>query len=247
MKSICAWTLVAAMMGTSVPLSAQAPVDTAVPATPILTRAAIRRAVEDVFPGQGSTAADWSRVQGIRLGLEIFVTTDVLLASPRYFGRADDTSLTLLRATDPALSAAQQHVLRKLIVKYPAEFAAPRTSVEYENQDERFRLTAEGVFVNGQLVATREQFSERIDRQAVREITGPITREGSALTTALAALGGLVAGFFGFLAIAFDESSSWSGGRETGAYGLLIGTPIATGWLGYHLSLHETQKVLYRR
>jgi hypothetical protein len=136
-----------------------------------LVASAVPVAAQAVPTGGRRGASDWSRVRNLAPGLEITVAVHGLPIGLRHFLRADESQLTVLNLTDPALAFGARRALADVAAHHPAELAAadPRATFESGN----VRIGPGGVAVAGQRIGDLGQFVERIPRGDVIEIVGP--------------------------------------------------------------------------
>ena len=117
MTSACSLTLIASLVGSALPVAAQARVgSTAVPIASGVTRAAARLAADR----QSDTAdLNWLRVRTLAPGSEVIVTLKGAPPEKRYFVAAAGSDLTVLNLIDPALPGAAKRRLRALASSDP--------------------------------------------------------------------------------------------------------------------------------
>ena len=244
-KSIFALTLALTMVASALPLTAEEPVRSLEP-DGSLARAITREGVRLArAPQGGSTDVEWSRVRRLAPGTEIRVTIRGSQAANVYFVSADDSGLTGLDLTDPALPVASARVLRDIASQHPEYIgSAAKGGTVLVNS---VRLTPAGVFVADRkvadlqhLVATsaRQEIVEINTRQKGRGIWGHLGPLGGYFAGAIA--GGYVAGFACRAAVGRDRC-------DTGPFltGMLVGGIAGAGY-GFQAAHRETQDVIYR-
>jgi hypothetical protein len=207
-----------------------------------ITREGVRLALA---PEGGPVDVAWARVRTLEPGREITVTVRGSQAVERYFVSADDSGLTVLNLTDPALPAEAVRALREIASQHREclEGAAKGGTFLLDN----LRLASDGVFVADRKVADLQHVVATSARKEVAEIK--IRRKGRGVWGHLGPLGGyfvgavsggVVAGFACQAAIGRDRCDS--GAFLTGA---LIGG-IAGGVYGFLAANRETEDVIYR-
>jgi hypothetical protein len=187
-----------------------------------------------------SPYSEWSRVRRVEAGTEITVLRNRVGPSRRSFVRADDTELTVLNLTDPALPPAAVKMLRTLMTNRPEYFVRQHTVV-----DGNIHIGPAGLFVADRKVANFGQIVEFIPRAEVAAIAGPAKTRGSWVGAGIGAGAGLLLGV-AVLVSAIDcphtdncEAWPW---RLTAPFWL----PVALGMYAYRTSGHEVGSVIYQ-
>jgi len=258
MKSALSLALIACLVASALPATAQeqaegpVPFDTRGPATPAtagpLGRATMREAAR-LAASQRAQPADsgWSRVRELASGTEVTVTVKGSQPGKRYVVLANESGLTSLNLTAVGLQFPAARVLLDMASHHPENLLAAHTgrTVEQDN----VRVGPDGVFMAGRKVADLGQVVETIARIDV-EIRTVRTR-GSVSGAAIGTGAGLLLGSVTFLAIGFNHCLTVNGGCH-GAWGplsglALVGFPVAGGLWGYHHG-HTTviEEVIYR-
>lgn len=168
-------------------------------------------------------ALDWTPVQQLASGREIVVTVKGLPAGTRYFIFADESALTVLNLTDPALPGKAKDVLRDMVSHHPEYLTAGFQGLrQFESQE--VRVGRRGIFVADQKVADFERVVERIARTDVVRITAEVDSSGL--------LRGLVGG---------AGLAAYCSGR--GWIAMAVCGPVGAG-LGY-ASSHKADEVVF--
>ena len=139
-----------------------------------VSREVVRRGAADRAPAarsrQGSDRADaWRRVKALDPGSEVIVTLHGSPPVSRRSLRGDDSHVTLLNVTDPALSGATRGALVEAAVDDPDVFDTVQQGGS-ANVNRHVRLAAGGLFVDEQKVLDLGQVIERVARERVAEI-----------------------------------------------------------------------------
>jgi len=192
MKSILSLAVLLALIVSSVPVSAQQkPLG---PNTVDLTRKAARFAA-DQSNGAPQHEVDWGQLRDLKPGTEITVTKRDSQSSKRYMLAADDSELTVLNVSDPALPTDVKTALRETATTHPAWLANRQPGTTFELGKRLMVKPSEGLFVADQKVASLDQVVERITRNDANAgdivIKGPMSRGRKA-----AIIGGVVGGIF---------------------------------------------------
>jgi len=269
MKSVLPGSLIACLVASTVPVTAQEQIETPAsfdrrgpatqpPASPLaaaIKREAVRltpeprlSGVNAVQRGDRTGRSDWSRVRKLAPGTEV---TLFLRGSQYRKGHvvvAGESGLVVLNLTDPALPVSATHMLLDLATHHPEYFAETQTTGLFV--DNAVRVGPDGVFVADQKVADLGQIVERIARSEVVEIRSESARGHP---VAKGALIGAAAGIGTAFAVVASASPSGSC-RDCGfylAYFSLIfggsGAGIGAG-IGAIIgaSTHDTEGVIYR-
>jgi hypothetical protein len=191
MKSIMSLVLAVALLTSALPLNAQGWGE---PTTGPIARAVMREGTRLAtgVPGTAHPTKDagWSHTLRLAPGTEIDVTVRGGQATRRYFVSADDSSVTVLNVSDPALPGSVAQVLRDTASIHPEHFLDMQS--EMYLLEKGVRLTSEGVFVTDHKVVSLEQILETIARKNVDEIARPNTLSRSWAARHPAAIGALV-------------------------------------------------------
>lgn len=192
------------------------------------------RQVETELPGDADPTWNWSRVGEVVPGTEVVMTVKGSQPGSRVFVSADESALTVLNLTEPALPAVSARVLRDMASHHPGYFAAMQRGGTFA--EDKVRVGRDGVFVADRKVAELGRVVETIARNDITEITGPVVAPGSVL-------GAVLGGWIGFAVGVVPALGGAPGGL---AWPLLIGSVAAGGFLGSHWSSHETEDVIFR-
>jgi len=221
-----------------------------------LTRQAMRLAAaigdsSTTQPRDTSEQSQWARVRRVTPGTAVVVAvataggidaTDQILR--RIFLSADDSGLTLLNLTQPALPAAAARSLREIAAQHPGFLeGAARGGVYVIGH---VRLNGAGVFMADRKVADLGDVVETRSRQDVVAIQ---TRErGRGAWGRLGPLGGYFVGamFGGRLAGLACQGTIGRDRCDTGAFltGALVGGLSGMGY-GIHAARRETDELIY--
>jgi hypothetical protein len=124
-----------------------------------------------VQQGNKPTAkSSWLRMRTIEPGAEIVLTVKGAPPDRRYFVLIDESEVTLLNLTDPALPRAVRDVLRDAASDHPDYFPAARHGGTYRLEDD-VRLGPDGVFLGSLKIAELDQVVEQIAQNSVAEIS----------------------------------------------------------------------------
>jgi hypothetical protein len=200
--------------------------------TLVLTGCATARGPLRVDDGVMPGTWPWSRVDELRPGAEISVSTARGPMRTRIFVSADDSSVTVLSLEAPSLPSAAIDTLRNMAARHPEYFAAMQTKRSFEQDG--VRLGQDGLSVAGRTVAAFTDVVETLPREAVLEIRGPVVARGSVAGT-------IVGGWLGFCVGVVPAL----GGADSGV-ALLAGAVTVGGWLGHRWSNHTEEGVVYR-
>ncbi len=244
MKSAVSLALSMCLVSSAFPVAAQdGIVATPGPIARAITREAAHLAtageptpsgVEAVQQGVKPTQTNWSRVSKLAPGTKIVVTVKGSQPATRYLVRADESNLTVLNLTDPALPGTATRVLRDMASRHPEYFGAAQKRETFVEKNVRF--ADDGVFVADQRVADRDRIVEFVPMAEVVEITAR-RRHGSGL----GALGGAVGISLLTWALEANASPSW------GLYFTsLFGAPLGGAVVGYYAFGHTLEEVIYR-
>jgi hypothetical protein len=157
----------------------------------------------------------------------------------RHVVTVDDSNLTVLNVTDPALPAAATSVLRVVAAHRPAVLAAAQRGETFL-LEKNVRVAREGVFVSDRKVAELTQVVERIGQHDVAEIR-IAKRDANAFgCTAAAYVGGAVLG---------GLPGALVGGavnRDTGGalVGMMVGWPVGATVV-YRKCRHKPEQLIY--
>jgi hypothetical protein len=145
---------------------------------------------------------------------------------------ADEFALIVLNLAHPALPPESRRVLRDMASQHPEYFAAVQKSGTFGQDD--IRIGRDGLFVANSRIADLEEVVERITRNDVSEIRGPVIARGSVL-------GAVLGGWLGF---AVGAVPALGGTPE--AWLVLTGSVSIGAYLGHRWSSHETEGLVYR-
>jgi hypothetical protein len=211
-----------------------------------LARAITRESVRlGLAPEGGSVDVEWSRVRRLEPVREITVTLRSSQAVERYFVSADDSGLTVLNLTDPALPAEAGRALREMASQHREylEGAAKGGTFLLDN----LRLASDGVFVADRKVADLQHVVETNARKEVAEIR--IRQKGRGVWGHLGPLGGYFVGAMSGGAVAGFTCQATLGRDRCDSGAFLIGAlmgGIAGGVYGFLAANRETEDVIYR-
>ena len=178
--------------------------------------------------------SNWSRVGQLAPAAELVVTTRGSQPRSRHFVMADEFALLVLNLAQPALPPGSRNVLRDMASQHPEYFAAVQKSGTFAQDD--VRISRDGLFVADRRVADLGEVVERIVRNDVTEIRGPVIARGSVI-------GAVLGGWLGF---AVGAVPALGGAPEGLAWLLLTGSVSVGAFLGHHWSSHETEGIVYR-
>jgi hypothetical protein len=178
--------------------------------------------------------SNWSRVVQLAPAVEVVVTTRGSQPHNRHFVAADEFALIVLNLTHPALPPESRSVLRDMASRHPEYFAAVQKSGTFAQDD--VRIGRDGLFVANSRIANLEEVVERVTRNDVSEIRGPVIARGSVL-------GAVLGGWLGF---AVGAVPALGGTQEGIAWLLLTGSVSIGAYLGHYWSSHETEGLVYR-
>jgi hypothetical protein len=138
---------------------------------------------------------DWGKLRDLKPGTKIMVTRKDSLPSPRYMLAANDSELTVLNVSDPALPTDVKTALRGTAAQHPAWLANPQPGTTFEVGNHLVVKPSEGLFVADQKIASFDQVVERITRNDANAgaivIKGPMSRGRKA-----AIIGGVAGGLY---------------------------------------------------
>jgi hypothetical protein len=192
------------------------------------------RQLTDATRRGASVESNWARVSQLAPAAEVVVTTRGSPPRSRQFVVADELALIVLNLTHPALPPASARVLRDMASQHPEYFAAVQKSGTFAQDD--VRIGRDGLFVANSRIADLEQVVERIARNDVSEIRGPVVARGSVL-------GAVLGGWIGF---AVGAVPALGGTQEGIAWLVLTGSVSIGAFLGNHWSSHQTEGIVYR-
>jgi hypothetical protein len=275
MKSALSFMLIVCLVASALPAAAQEQTatpeafdlrgSTSQAAARPLARAVAREAVRlaaaggSIPPGGDTVQQDdkpaakssWLRVRTIAPGSEIVLTVKGAPPDRRYVDRryvvlVDESELTFLNLTDPALPHAARDVLRDVVSDHPDYFPAAQQGKTFR-LEENVYLGPDGVFVRGLKIAELDQVLEQIARSSVSEISvvARATRRGVKWGSLIGTGAGLTIGLLIQIPYCRQHSCDSQGG--------LI-TPLITMWsagIGTGLGAligagYQTRDVLYR-
>jgi hypothetical protein len=140
----------------------------------------------------------------------------------------DEPDLALLNLSDETLPVATKKVVANLLSTH---LAALNEGQQFMDQD--VRLGLDGVFVGNRKVAELAQVVQHIARTDVVEIQGPIR------TRSVGAGLGL-----GVLGLFLGYGAAWDAGNRSTAWAMVVGFPLAGGFLGSRIFGHTRQGVI---
>jgi len=200
-------------------------------------------------PAAAQSDREWSRVRKLEPGTEITVS---MRAGPReaqdlarFFVSADNSTLTVLNLTNPALPTAVVGALRELVSKHSTTLQRVATggTVVISN----VRVTSAGVFLDDRQVASLDDVLNIRARSDIVEISR--TQKGRGFWGHLGPLGGyFVGGFVGGLVSGLVcQAAAGTDRCDNGAFlvGMTAGG-IAGGAYGFHAARRESVEVMYR-
>src|SRR5262245_32056091 len=130
------------------------------------------RVVGETSGGRMESESDWSRVSRLQPAAEIAVTLNGATPASRNFVTASDSALLVLNLTAPALPSGAARTLRGMAAEHPDYIVSALTTGAFRHDN--VTIGREGVFVSGRKVAEMGQIVERISRDDVNEIWGPV-------------------------------------------------------------------------
>ena len=193
------------------------------------------RLIDVTSDGSVPSESDWSRVGELSPGAEIMMTRRGSQAASRRFVMADDAAVTVLNLTDQSLPEAATRVLRDMASQRPESFAAMRSSGATFGQGD-VRIGGGGLFVAGRRITALENVVERVARNEVSEIFGPVVARGS--------VGGAVLG--GWIGFAAGAVPALGGASEGIAFVALAASVVLGAFLGHRWTSHQTYDLVYR-
>ena len=248
MRSALSLVLVVSFATSTLPLAAQEKMDpTPGPLARSMTREVARLAAESTASGvegvqqNGVLAAEsnWSRVRKLSPGAEVIVTAAGFQPGKRIVVAADDSNLTVLNVTDPALPRAARSVLLDTASNRPEHFGEAQHGGTFL-LDKNVRLESGGVFIGDQKVADLGQVVERIARTDVVEVRRESAPGHPVRTGALIGLG--VGAFVGFLGAAYCHRNC-----EYQVFGIPVYAGIGAGiGAGAGAANGPSSQVIYR-
>ncbi len=123
-------------------------------------------------PGEEVTDSGWSRVRKLEPGTEVIITITGSQPGRRYVLWADESGVSVVNLSSPALPPRAASALRKAASNHPLYFT-DALQIGPLALDRNVRLDSGAVFVDGAKVATLEQVVERITRPQVVEVRSP--------------------------------------------------------------------------
>ena len=241
MRSAVSRALVISLIGSALPVAAQQNTPTVSPIARSITREAARFATVQ----QSTLDSEWSRVRKLAPGSELIVTVKGSPPAQRYFVAGDESDLTVLTLTDPALPAAVRDVLRDMASNHPEYFPAAQKGGTFV-LEKNVRVAPDGVFLADRKVADLPQVLEQIGRHDVAEIkTAKVGSNALGCVLTGYFLGGFAGGAAGgFIGVAVSRD------KDAGFIrGMVVGMPIG-GILVYRTCRHRQwflpAEVIYR-
>ena len=172
MKSALSLTLAVSLVASALPVTAQeqeqterpgsfdlrGPAPTARPLARAMSREAVRLAAEGLTPSAADTvqhrdgpADAWLRVRALEPGTEITLTVTGSPPGKRSVVRTDESGLTVLNVTDPAIPAAVAGMLIVTTQDHPDYFGEAQQGGTFR-LNRRVRLAPDGVFLDDRRV-----------------------------------------------------------------------------------------------
>jgi hypothetical protein len=202
-------------------------------------------------PRDTSEGSQWARVRRVTSGTEVVVAvgtpgtidaTDLILR--RYFLSADDSGITLLNLTRPALPATVARSLREIAARHPGFLEGAARGGVYVIGS--VRLTSAGVFMADRQIA---DLGDVVETRTRKEVVAIQTRQrGRGVWGHLGPLGGYFVGAMsgGYLAGLACQATVGRDRCDTGAFltGALAGGLSGIGY-GIHAARRETDEVIY--
>jgi hypothetical protein len=184
-----------------------------------VARESARLAARITQAEQPVVESSWARVRALRPGAQILLTTVGSLPGERYLLSAEESGLTVLNLTDPAISEEAGVTLAAAARRHPAYFVMARAAVTQRLND-RVSVGPNGVFVDERRMVALDDIVERVERDRVAEIRemhpGAVSRG-----MAWGMLGGGVAGVVQMVA---KCGKNWK--QETSSCGNLAGAGL---------------------
>lgn len=195
---------------------------------------------------QQSTDADWVRVTKLRPGQAITVTIRNGQPVDRYFLSADQSRITLLNVTDPALPDRVAESLRTIASEHSEYFDQAARSGTF--LFDKVRMSSAGIFLGNAKVAEFQRVVEIVAAAEVDEIT--TLRKGRGFWGHLGPIGGYFVGAItgGLVAGLACQPAAGRNDCDTGAFlvGMTAGG-VAGGLYGFSAANRETEDFIYRR
>jgi hypothetical protein len=255
MKSALSLTLIVCLVGSALPATAQERLGepTSGPIARAVTREAVRLAAEDFTPSavdavqyRGNPADAWLRVRALEPGTEIILTVHGSPPNKRYVVRVDESGLTVLNVTDPAIPPAAAGVLIDSAGDHPDYFGKAQQGGTVR-LNKHVRLAPDGVFLDDRSVVELGQVVEQVARDGVAEISegARATRRGAKWGSLIGTGAGLTIGLLLQIPYCRQHSCDSQGGLVTPLF-TMFGAGIGTGLGALIGAGYQTRDVIYR-
>jgi hypothetical protein len=229
--------------------------------TGALTREAVRLAAahgsspalqhDDVQQVAKTGRADWAGLRNVAPGNAVDIVVSTMGADghsapilTRYFVSADDSSLTVLNLSDPALPAAAARALRQIASQHRGFLDGAVRGGTFIVGD--VRLAAAGVFVSDQKIADLRDIVETTARTEVLEIR--IRQRGRGVWGQLGPVGGYFVGAMSgaYAARLACQAATGRNRCDSGAAltGIALGGIAGAGY-GLRAARRETESTIY--
>jgi hypothetical protein len=227
MKSALSLTLTVCLVASALPVTTQA-------------------VAEDVQHRGKAGRSDWWRVRALEPGIEISVTVCGSHPGQRYVVSADESRLTVLNVTDPAIPPAVAGVLIDTSWGHPDDFGKAQQGGTFR-LNRHVRLAPDGVFLDDRRVVGLGRVVEQVDRDGVAEISelGRATRRGVKWGSLIGTGVGLTIGLLIQIPYCRQHACDSQGGLITPLITMLSGG-IGTGLGALIGAGYRIQDVIYR-
>jgi hypothetical protein len=220
-----------------------------------MTREAVRLAAtareptsvaEDVQQGGKSGRSDWSRVRALEPGIGIVLTVCGFPPGKRHVVNADESRLTVLNVTDPAIPPAVASVLIDTTWNHPDYFGKAQQGGTFR-LNRHVRLAPDGVFMDDRRVVELGQVVEQVERDGVAEVSelGRATRRGLKWGSLIGTGAGLTIGLLIQIPYCRQHSCDSQGGLITPLI-TMLSAGIGTGLGALIGAGYRTRDVIYR-
>jgi hypothetical protein len=218
-----------------------------------MTREAVRLAAEDRTPSapdavqhHGGPADTWLRVRALEPGIEIILTVCGSPPGKRYVVSADESRLTVLNVTDPAIPPAVAGVLIDTTWDHPDDFGKAQRGGTFR-LNRHVRLAPDGVFMDDRRVVELGQVVEQVERGDVAEISevARATRRGVKWGSLIGTGAGLTIGLLIQIPYCRQHSCDSQGGLITPLI-TMLSAGIGTGLGALIGAGYRTRDVIYR-
>jgi hypothetical protein len=218
-----------------------------------VTREAVRLAAEGLTPSAADTvqhrdgpADAWLRVRALEPGTEITLTVSGSPPHKRSVLRANESGLTVLNVTDPAIPPAVAGVLIDTAQEHPDYFGKAQQGATFR-LNRHVRLAPDGVFLDDRRVVELGQLVEQVERDNVAEISqgARATKRGVKWGSLIGTGAGLTIGLLIQIPYCRQHSCDSQGGLITPLITILSGG-IGTGLGALIGAGYQTRDLIYR-